>query len=401
MANSPNLGYGAISQPPISVPSSVQQGKPSKRQFNLFQSSSQPREILLDLWMPIKLFTFPVVDFASFVVSWSASSFLTVNLTQSQAFAAPPYDYTPQTIGFFNFAVVIGQILGLVTAGPLSDWISMRATKRNNGIREPEMRLPAMIPYTLVMILGNFVVGFGYQYHWDWKVRFLPNKHSDQPLTFSISGKPRAQRGIYSHPIVLTSITTSGHRNHRIHMCRRPSCIASSHSVHLRNRLLQAGSRIHICQYHRGQEPLGLRPLKIHPNMEYCERFCSPGHDEHVFDSPVVPLWYSILVQREGLQVLDESIQSPQYVKDRQSLYARSIFVLHCRHGTPTSRSQNNKYFGLLRKMASTTNARSLGTNALSGWLRSINLSEPITCVTDKVHIHVIKLENSMFSTYV
>lgn len=47
--------------------------------------------------------------------------------------------------GFFNFAILIGALLGLLTAGPLSDWISMRATIKNNGVREPEMRLPAMV----------------------------------------------------------------------------------------------------------------------------------------------------------------------------------------------------------------------------------------------------------------
>ena len=31
------------------------------------------KSILLDLWIPIKLFAFPIVEFASFVVSWSAS----------------------------------------------------------------------------------------------------------------------------------------------------------------------------------------------------------------------------------------------------------------------------------------------------------------------------------------
>ena len=81
-----------------------------------------------------------------------------------------------------NFAIVVGAIIGLATAGPLSDWVSARATKRNGGILEPEMRLPAMskylepllhtndmlilkfaVPYVLIMILGNFVVAFGYQ----------------------------------------------------------------------------------------------------------------------------------------------------------------------------------------------------------------------------------------------
>jgi MFS family permease len=146
-------------------------GRPKKSQWALFQPNAHPfKSILLDLWTPWKLFTFPIVEFASFVVSWSCSSFLTINLTQTQAFAAPPYNFTTQTIGFTNFAILVGAFIGLATAGPLSDWISMRATKKNGGVREPEMRLPAMIPYVIIMFLGNIIVSVGYQKHWPWEV---------------------------------------------------------------------------------------------------------------------------------------------------------------------------------------------------------------------------------------
>jgi len=167
----PELSHTATSQPdPF-----LGRGTPSKQQFKLFQPNKHPfKSIAIDLWTPWKLFAFPIVEFASFVVSWSASSFLTLNLTQSEAFAAPPYNFSSETIGLFNFAMLVGALIGLLTAGPLSDWVSMRATRRNKGIREPEMRLPSMIPYVLIMMLGNFVVAFGYQHAWNWKVVHPP-----------------------------------------------------------------------------------------------------------------------------------------------------------------------------------------------------------------------------------
>ena len=146
-------------------------GAPGKQQFKLFQSNKHPlKSILIDLWIPWKLFAFPIVEFASFIVSWSASCYLTINLTQSQALEPPPYGFSPLSVGLSNFASLIGAFIGLLTAGPLSDWISMKLTKRNGGIREPEMRLPTMIPYVLLMILGNFVVAFGYDQSWNWRV---------------------------------------------------------------------------------------------------------------------------------------------------------------------------------------------------------------------------------------
>ncbi|KAF4439593.1 HOL1 substrate-H+ antiporter [Fusarium acutatum] len=149
-------------------------GKPAKWQFRFFQPNAHPfKAILLDLWIPWKLFAFPIVQFASFVVSWSCSSFLTINLTQSQVLAAPPYNFSTQTIGFTNFAIFAGALIGLATGGPLSDWVAAKLTARNNGIREPEMRLVAMIPFVLIMYLGNIIVSVGYENHWPWEVIVL------------------------------------------------------------------------------------------------------------------------------------------------------------------------------------------------------------------------------------
>jgi hypothetical protein len=152
----------------------LHKGTPSKKQFKLWQlDGNNIKTVLISFYIPWKLLTFPIVELAAFVVSWSASCFLTLNLTQSQAFARPPYNFNSQTIGFFNFAILIGSFIGLATNGLLSDWISMKATRKNRGIREPEMRLPAMIPYVIISIIGNFIVAFGYEYKWDWKVSYL------------------------------------------------------------------------------------------------------------------------------------------------------------------------------------------------------------------------------------
>lgn len=112
-------------------------GYPSKAQWKLWQPNDHPfKSMINDLWLPWKLFAFPIVEFAAFVCSWSCSSFLTLNLTQAQAFAAPPYNFSSESIGFFNFAILIGAIIGLASSGKLSDWVAARATKRNGGIRE-------------------------------------------------------------------------------------------------------------------------------------------------------------------------------------------------------------------------------------------------------------------------
>lgn len=167
-SNSPISGMNETEQSPHDP--HLGRGTPSKWQWRVFQPNAHPfRSIFLDLWTPWKLFAFPIVEFAAFVVSWSCSSFLTINLTQSQVLAAPPYNFKPTTVGFTNFAIIVGALIGLFTSGPLSDWVSARSTRKNNGIREPEMRLPAMVPYVIIMFVGNIAVAIGYERKWPWE----------------------------------------------------------------------------------------------------------------------------------------------------------------------------------------------------------------------------------------
>lgn len=94
---------------------SLGKGRPSKQQWKLFQpykAGNIFKTMALEFWLPWKLLAFPIVEFAAFVVSWSASSFLTLNLTQSQVFAAPPYNLKPTIVGFFNFAILVGGLIG-------------------------------------------------------------------------------------------------------------------------------------------------------------------------------------------------------------------------------------------------------------------------------------------------
>ena len=146
-------------------------GKPSKSQWSLLQPTKDALKLLtVEFFLPWKLLYYPIVQFASFIVSFSSTSYLMINFIQSEAFGGKPYGFGSQSVGFTNFASLVGVCIGLLTAGPASDIVSASLTKRNNGIREPEMRLLTMVPFVLIMILGNFVVAFGLQHSWDWRV---------------------------------------------------------------------------------------------------------------------------------------------------------------------------------------------------------------------------------------
>ena len=205
-------------------------GKPNASQWKLFQPEKRPfRAFAMGLYLPFKLLCFPIIVFASFIVSFSSTCYLMITFIQSQAFAVPPYSFNQQLIGFMNFASLIGALLGLLTAGRLSDWVSAKLTQRNNGIREPEMRLLTMIPYVAVMLLGNFVVAFGLQNDWDWRVRsplFVPQLDT------------------------LLTLYLAGHCHRRLRLRGNPDCGLASHRLNVRHRLVQARCRNHLHRHH-------------------------------------------------------------------------------------------------------------------------------------------------------
>jgi hypothetical protein len=168
--NSSLEGQGVVVRAADHVDEYLGKGVPVREQFVGFHIHSSWSECLLSLYIPFKLFLFPIVEWSSFVFSWSASCFLMVNLTQSQVLAAPPYNFSASAMGYTNFSLLIGATFGMLTAGPFSDWVSMKATIRNNGIREPEMRLPSLIPYLACCIIGALVTAYGYQNAWRWEV---------------------------------------------------------------------------------------------------------------------------------------------------------------------------------------------------------------------------------------
>lgn len=64
-----------------------------------------------------------------------AQAVLGVNIVQSPVLSSL-YGFTPSQVGNSNLALLVGAVTGLLTAGPFSDWLSIRLTKRNNDVRE-------------------------------------------------------------------------------------------------------------------------------------------------------------------------------------------------------------------------------------------------------------------------
>lgn len=133
-------------------------GYPSRAQFSTFQSVVYSSQMLIrDVFTPIRIVTMPIVLWSALTLCFTTNCLLALNLTQSPVFSAPPYLFSTLHVGYVNFAFVVGGFIGLLTAGPFSDYTTIWATKRNNGIREPEMRFLAILPYIAICLIGMVV----------------------------------------------------------------------------------------------------------------------------------------------------------------------------------------------------------------------------------------------------
>lgn len=119
--------------------------------------SATLKHVLRDLYLPFQIATFPIILFGACCLAFGCNMLLILNLLESSAFSGAPWHFTPFQVGLTNFAFLVGAVIGVLTAGPFSDWISMKLTKRNHGIREPEMRLYSFIPFLCLGAIGMTV----------------------------------------------------------------------------------------------------------------------------------------------------------------------------------------------------------------------------------------------------
>lgn len=258
-------------------------GRPSGKQFLPFSGFDTNERIIDALWLPFRLFSFPIIQWSSFVFSWAASCFLVANVTQSQALAGPPWNLSTASVGYTNIAIFVGASIALLTAGPLSDWISMRATIKNNGIREPEMRLPAIIPFACATLVGSVVVAVGYQYGWSWEVIVI--------IGYTLLGLQVASVAA----IATTYSVCPPPRRWNLHVFVAFPCSDYSEP----DGLVQAGNGRISCLCNDQQEPVGIWYNQIHKHLDCRSRLYQAHLDKYGTVSILHCLGHSLVFLRK------------------------------------------------------------------------------------------------------
>ncbi|KAF9884529.1 hypothetical protein FE257_001474 [Aspergillus nanangensis] len=88
-------------------------------------------------------------------VGWN----IVIQLESSVLFLKPPYLWQIHSLGLLALSGLVGTLVAIFIGGKLIDMIANRMTIRNNGHREPEYRLPAMIIPAILGPMGILTFG--------------------------------------------------------------------------------------------------------------------------------------------------------------------------------------------------------------------------------------------------
>lgn len=123
-------------------------------------------------YRPIILLAFPPVLWATLVMSVTIGFLVAISSNFASAFATT-YGFSSTQSGLCFISGFVGTMMGILFGGKLSDQVADYFTRRNNGIREPEMRLPAMTIGLICSPLGLILYGVGIEKNLHWIVPTL------------------------------------------------------------------------------------------------------------------------------------------------------------------------------------------------------------------------------------
>ncbi|SMR49038.1 unnamed protein product [Zymoseptoria tritici ST99CH_1E4] len=127
-------------------------------------------QFLRHSWQPFLILgSIPGVLYSSLVyailLAWSTVQ----TAALSTIMLDPPYNFSASQIGLMSLAPFIGQTLGSLICGPLSDWTVLYLARRNNGIYEPEFRFYLFVPFVPFQLAGAWWFGYALNNGSSWE----------------------------------------------------------------------------------------------------------------------------------------------------------------------------------------------------------------------------------------
>ncbi|POS78715.1 hypothetical protein DHEL01_v202899 [Diaporthe helianthi] len=150
-----------------------QQTHPKKKKktylqsLSLYNSTFTSEPLYKILVRPFGLILLPPILWAALVESVTIGFLVAVTSNVDPAFHSA-YNFEAWQVGLCFIASCLGSAIGIPAGGKLGDVVADHFTKKNGGIREPEMRLPAILPSLITTPLALVLYGVGIQNKLHW-----------------------------------------------------------------------------------------------------------------------------------------------------------------------------------------------------------------------------------------
>ncbi|KAK5663370.1 hypothetical protein OQA88_3798 [Cercophora sp. LCS_1] len=133
----------------------------------IFSKSLTDESFLKLVIRPIGLICLPPVLWAALVQAVTIGFLVAISSNIDLAFH-DTYGFESWQVGLCFVAAIVGSFFGIPAGGHLADIVADFFTKRNGGVRDPEMRLPTMLPSLITMPLSLILYGVGIEHKLHW-----------------------------------------------------------------------------------------------------------------------------------------------------------------------------------------------------------------------------------------
>ncbi|KAI1333411.1 MFS general substrate transporter [Xylariaceae sp. FL0255] len=148
-------------------PRSAGKAKPYLHGLKLFRGTLTKESMTKMILRPLGLIILPPVLWAALVESVTIGFLVAVTTNVPSAYEST-YNFETYQIGLTYFSSVIGALIGIPAGGQLGDVVADYLTRCNGGVRNPEMRLPAMVLSLFTCPLALILYGVGIQNKLPW-----------------------------------------------------------------------------------------------------------------------------------------------------------------------------------------------------------------------------------------
>ncbi|KAI1629992.1 major facilitator superfamily domain-containing protein [Exophiala viscosa] len=116
---------------------------------------------------PFLLFSIPNIVIAGVIFAFGCTAGIVSFNTISEILTEPPYNWSTTSTGLVFLAALVGNFVGWAT-GVLSDHVMIFLARRNNGVKEPEMRLWTLCFSFVYAAVGYQLYGWGANFGMHW-----------------------------------------------------------------------------------------------------------------------------------------------------------------------------------------------------------------------------------------